>query len=399
MSLRPLSAQDVSDLYAGRIPSWLAGERGVHLHELAEGLLAKRSLDVVEARRLSLLYLARTANGQLPDTLGSTQVTFPLPGTANSGYLERSYTQTISINTQDLVKRLQTELSSETDLGKAEKPLLAALLPPTEISGPSSPNDHNGPQARYGLTDAQVAWLHDKFPLLSARDYTAAAQEAGNNSMSPLERMFSSEATIDRTGIEAIGPVAAERQREWATLVQYAMSTYGSQDVSQEDAANARAVLFSTLSNNGQPLSTPGDAIPWRKHQVNPTDSADPLTNSGVYWQDKAAEALYAASQPGVLGRDQIEGYLKEALADGNNLSPEARLVLLKAWAKYYSPLRHLNQNPANGSTLVSFAEYSGTLLAAYRAEMDRQARGLGNAAYLTELKQLLSEKDLTGVT
>jgi hypothetical protein len=374
---RALSAQDVTDLYEGKIPSWVTGDRGVHLQQIAESILAKRNPEEEEARRLSILYLARGTNGEFQPVASTTQITFPLPALpGNSFSSNSSYTQTVSITTSGLIKRLQADLSTTTELAQAEKPLLDKLLS-SEHSADTS-----------ALTPDQIAWLHDRFPYLLSADYTAAVQQAGDNSMSRLERLITASSTVDGKGMQAIAEVARERQQEWDKLKEYAKNTYGSEAISQEDSANARAVLFSILSHDGKPMSTDGNIIQWRNHKV--ADANDPLYNSATYWQNRAAEALSEASQPGVLGRNQIEDFFKKALADGNNLTPESRLALLKAWSKYYSPMNQLNGAPASGTSFISMSEYTKTLSAAYQAEADRQRRGLGSSAYMAELEKAI---------
>ena len=159
-----------------------------------------------------------------------------------------------------------------------------------------------------------------------------------------------------------------------------------------EDISTAKDILFSVLNYSGTPLGTAGSGtITWGTHRTV-TDSCDPLFNPGVQWQLKAARALALASQPGVLGRDEVRKCIKEALIGGNDIPDEALSILLEAWRQYYSPLRQLSEDPSAGSAFVSVPEYSKVMKTAYDMELQRQMQGTGTDFYYQQLVAAMAE-------
>ena len=67
-------------------------------------------------------------------------------------------------------------------------------------------------------------------------------------------------------------------------------------------------------------------------------------------------------------------------------------MILLQAWRQYYSPLRQLATHPSDGSTFLSMADYEQVIQAAYRAEQQRQKRGMGTDVYSQALESAISE-------
>jgi hypothetical protein len=385
---RTLSAQDLSDLYSGKTPDWLAQDqsRAQHLKQMAEGFLAKRDPGLSEVRHLSLLTLLRQADGTLPATIGAATVTFSVPLAASNGtngqtYTGQTYTQVVSLSTDAVLSRLKSELNSDQST-------LAISL--RDIAQPLLKD--NG-QAAPAITDAQKEWLHNHFPLLLASDYEPAAIETANDSLSRWAKIFSSNQAIEKAGMQSLVPLEDDREHQWSQLVQLAMSPTSSVQQTVEDIDTAKQILFSIIKNGGQPLGTAGNGdINWDKHQVTGTDPTDPLFNPGKQWQIKAAQALVLASHPGVDGREQVESFLEDAITGGDNIPPEARLILLKAWHDYYSPLKILDTTGGAGSSFVSLEEYTQVLQSAYRAERKRAQRGFGDVKYEAQLQVALNE-------
>jgi len=114
MAGRPLLASDFEQLYAGRIPSWLDIDRGEHVKQMAEGFLKNRDQAVQAARRIALLYLTRSGDGKLPESIGTANVIYPWSvRLRDGGYRPPEDVlnkQTVSIDTNSLVTRLRDSL-------------------------------------------------------------------------------------------------------------------------------------------------------------------------------------------------------------------------------------------------------------------------------------------------
>ena len=395
---RALSAADLNELYAGKTPGWLIVNskdpgKAKQLVDMAQGFVEKGDAQAIAARRVSLLALLRQPDGSLPDVIGMTNVDFPYPPAA--GLVNQTYSQSVTLTSEALVTRINSDLSHKTPLNLSLQKLVEPLLPgeanDTQPGGKQS-NDKQS-NDKQPLTAAQTTWLQDRFPILLGTDYAAQAIAAGDDSMPRWRKLFNSSETIEQTGMAAIAVLSEEREREWNDLVQLAMSPVSNEQSTMEDISTAKAILFSALNNGGSPLGTAGSGtITWGTHKTG-TEPSDPLFNPGAKWQLKAAQALALASQPGVVGRDQVEAYIKEALVDGKNIPDAAMSILLKAWRQYYSPLRQLSTNPGAGSAFVSMSEYSQVIKAAYTTELQKQKRGMGTDSYYKELADAMSEQ------
>jgi hypothetical protein len=241
---------------------------------------------------------------------------------------------------------------------------------------------------------AQTQWLHDRFPLLNQQDYEAAVKTVGDNSMGRFMRFFSSESTIEATGLNAMRPIADERARQWEKLVQLALTPQGTDKASIDESNKAKAILYGVVSRNAEPLATPGDSIiPWRQH-LSPGEN-DPLYNPSEVWQQKATEAMDLITQSGVAGRPLVESFVKDLLIRGETIPSSLRVSLLKAWEKNCSPLSQFNQNPTAGSSFMPMSEYVSTLRQAYIAEKRRIHFKKEDFEYQNELERII--KSLPG--
>jgi len=285
---------------------------------------------------------------------------------------------------------------SQTETDPALVKTINDLLNPTRdsiVSASDTTTDASPSNPYAGLAGFKAEdWLLNQgFPLLTSKEYEARVKEAGDNSMSRIGRWFSSEQTIEQTGLQAMQAIRDEQQREWDALTQLALNPAGNDKASIEQSLKAQAVMFNILSAGGQPIGTTGDGrIAWRQHVAD--SSTDPLFNPGTTWQAKAADVLARVSVEGHVGRSRVADYIKAILIDGS-VPAKVKLTLLKAWEEHGSPIRQLINNPAGGSSFISMPEYVATLdkaIAVQRAKIESMGineRDTENLAYLEELQ------------